>query len=80
MATAVGTLVIGLYASSNPDRTGPYVARELTVNRYPDALERYLGKSVNQVRWGRRVRHPDAMRLIEVADVTAKVDRVFEPR
>ena len=77
MATAVRTPVIGLYASSNPDRTGPYVSRQLTVNRYPDALERYLGKRVDQVRWGRRVRHPAAMELIEVGDVTAMVDLVF---
>lgn len=79
MATAVRTPVIGLYATSNPDRTGPYVSRQLTVNRYPEALERYLGKSVDQVRWGRRVRHPDAMELIEVADVTEMIDRVFAP-
>ncbi|NND59765.1 MAG: glycosyltransferase family 9 protein, partial [Gammaproteobacteria bacterium] len=38
MATAAATPVIGLYASSNPGRTGPYRSRELTVNRYPDAL------------------------------------------
>jgi heptosyltransferase I len=77
MATAAGTPVIGLYATSNPDRTGPFVSRRLTVNRYPDAVEKYLGKSVGDIRWGRRVRHPDAMDLIEVADVTAKVDMVL---
>ena len=77
MATAAGTPVIGLYATSNPDRTGPIVSRRLTVNRYPEALSKYLGKSVDEVRWGRRVRHPDAMELIEVADVTEKIDLVL---
>lgn len=77
MATAVRTPVIGLYASSNPDRTGPYVSRELTVNRYPDAVRKYLGKSVDQLRWGRRVRAPDVMSLITVADVTQKLDDFF---
>lgn len=77
MATAVGTPVIGLYASSNPARTGPYVSRRLTVDRYADALERYMGKTVDDVRWGQRVRHPEAMTLIEVTDVTDKLDLLF---
>lgn len=77
MATAVGTPVIGLYATSNPLRTGPYVSRQLTVNRYPDALQRFMGKAVEQVRWGQRVRHPDAMELITVDEVSRKIDRVF---
>lgn len=74
MATAVGTPVVGLYATSNPDRTGPYFNRAHTVNRYPEALDRYLGKTVDEVRWGQRVRHPEAMNLIAVDDVVAAVD------
>lgn len=77
MATAAGTPVIGLYATSNPDRTGPYRSRHLCVNRYPDAVARYLGKRAADIRWGRRVRHPDAMRLITVSDVTGKIDEFF---
>ncbi|MDH3757289.1 MAG: glycosyltransferase family 9 protein [Gammaproteobacteria bacterium] len=77
MATAAGTPVIGLYATSNPDRTGPYLSRDLCVNRYPDAVERYLGKRVADVRWGRRVRHPEAMELITISDVTRKIDDFF---
>ena len=74
MATAMQTPVLGLYATSNPARTGPYVSRELTVNRYPDAVAQYIGKPVEKLRWGQRVRHPDAMGLITVSDVTAKID------
>ena len=77
MATAAGTPVIGLYATSNPGRTGPIVSRRLTVNRYPDAVSKFLGKDVDDIRWGRRVRDPDAMDLIEVDDVTSKIDLVF---
>jgi heptosyltransferase I len=77
MATAAGTPVIGLYATSNPDRTGPYLSRELCVNRYPDAAERYLGKPVADLRWGQRVRHPEAMALITTSDVTGKIDEFF---
>ena len=78
MATAAGTTVIGLYATSNPDRTGPYLSREYTVNRYPDAVRRYLGKEVEQLRWGQRVRHPEAMSLITVDDVIGKIDAYFD--
>ena len=77
MATAVGTPVIGLYATSNPDRTGPYLSRDLTVNAYPDAVGRFLGKSPDQLRWGQRVRDPGAMDLIRLRDVNAKIDHVF---
>lgn len=77
MATATLTPVIGLYATSNPERTGPYLSRRLTVNRYPEALYRYLGRGVDDVRWGRRVREPGAMELITVDDVIEKVDLVF---
>jgi heptosyltransferase I len=77
MATAAGTPVIGLYATSNPDRTGPYLSRDLCVNRYPDAVERYLGKRVADLRWGQRVRHPEAMDLITTDDVIGKIDDFF---
>jgi len=69
---------LGLYATSNPDRTGPFASRELTVNRYPDAAIKYLGKPVEQLHWGQRVRHPNAMDLITVDDVVGKVDGFFD--
>tara|TARA_B100001059_G_C17823289_1_gene579718 strand:+ start:1034 stop:2080 length:1047 start_codon:yes stop_codon:yes gene_type:complete len=73
IATAFNTPVIGLYATSNPKRTGPYNSYELTINRYPDAVKKYLKKTVNQIRWGQRVRHRDAMMLITVEDVIKKI-------
>lgn len=77
MATAVGTPVIGLYATSNRHRTGPYMSQDLVVDRYPEAVANEFGKPVSALRWGERVRNPDAMNLIEVADVEAKLDLVF---
>lgn len=77
MATAVGTPVVGLYATSNPERTGPYGDRQWTVNRYPDAVVRYLNKSPEELRWGQRVRHPEAMELITVDDVTGRIDALM---
>jgi len=80
MATTVGTPVIGLYATSNPERSGPYLSRKLTVNAYPDAVGRFLGKTVNQVRWGQRVRNPGAMDLIRLASVKESIDNVFSEK
>jgi heptosyltransferase I len=77
MATAAGTPVIGLYATSNPDRTGPYLSRDLCVNMYPEAVGRFLGKKVEDLRWGQRVRDPRAMGLIRLASVNQRSDQVF---
>jgi heptosyltransferase I len=77
MATTVGTPVIGLYATSNPMRTGPYFSQQWTVNKYPEALEAELGKPVDQVPWGRRVRNPAAIDRIRVKDVTGKLDELI---
>ena len=80
MATAFGTAVVGLYATSNPQRTGPYLSQKYTINRYPDAISAHLRKNVADVAWGQRVRHPDAMDLIKVSDVTRSIDAFFEDR
>ena len=80
MATTVGTPVIGLYATSNPQRTGPYLSRALTVNAYPDAVGRFLGKTVDQVRWGQRVRDAGAMDLIRLASVKQRIDEIFSEK
>ncbi len=80
MATALGTAVIGLYATSNPERTGPYLSQKFTINRYPDAIRRYLGVNVADVAWGKRVRNANAMNLIRVEDVLQSIDDFFEER
>ena len=77
IAAAAGTPVIGLYATSNPERTGPYQWREWVVNRYPEALAAECGRAPEQVRWGRRVRNPEAMQRITVEDVTERLDALM---
>ena len=72
-----GTPVIGLYATSNPERSGPYLSRDLTINAYGDAAGRYLGKSASQLRWGQRVRDPGVMNLIRLKHVNEKIDQFF---
>ncbi len=80
LANACGTPVIGLFATSNPQRTGPYLHRERTANRYPDAVAAEFQRSVDQLRWGQRVRRPDAMERIQIADVTAQLDDALAAR
>lgn len=80
MATAVGTPVVGLYATSNRHRTGPYLSQDLVVDKYPEAVRQELGRSVEEIRWGRRVRSPEAMNLIAVADVIPKLQAAFGRR
>jgi heptosyltransferase I len=80
MATAVGTPVVGLYATSNRRRTGPYFSQHLVVDKYPEAVEREFGRPIDTLRWGQRVRDPAAMSLITVADVIVKLDAAFAER
>lgn len=77
MATAAGLPVVGLYATSNRHRTGPYFSQDLVVDRYPEAVAREFARPVESLRWGERVRDPSAMDLIQVPDVIAKVEQVL---
>ena len=77
MSIAAGTPAIGLYATSNPDRTGPILGRNWVVNQYPEAVQRFIGRDVEAVRWGRRVRHPDAMSLITPEMVTERLEQLL---
>jgi heptosyltransferase I len=80
MATSVRTPVVGLYATSNRFRTGPYFSQDLVVDKYPEAVEREFHRPIDELRWGQRVRDPEAMSLITVADVVPKLDQAFAER
>jgi len=77
MGTAVGTPVIGLYAGTNPERAGPYLSGDFTLNRYPEAVQQELRQTVDEVAWGTRLHNPEIMDLISVDEVCEQVDRVF---
>jgi len=78
MGTVVGIPVIGLYASSNLERTGPYKSLENCINKYPVALERYNQKALSQACWGERVRDPQVMQLIAVEQVKIKLMEILD--
>ncbi|MGJ8663999.1 MAG: glycosyltransferase family 9 protein [Marinicella sp.] len=77
MAGSVKTPVIGLLAASNYARSGSYQYPELTVDKYPEACEKFLNKPLNQVKWGTKTEFPGAMDLIQVVDVMDKVKKVL---
>ena len=77
MATLVATPVIGLYAATNPERSGPYRSRRWCVNSYDAAARKFLGKSAAELPWTRKIEVPGVMELIEVAAVCNKLDELL---
>ena len=78
MATAMATPVIGLYATTNPERARPYLSSKWIVNRYIDAIFKKHHKKVEQVSWGCRVKDDWAMDLITINDVKKMVDNFMQ--
>lgn len=77
MATTVSTPVIGLYAHSNPVRTGPYNDIEHVVSVYETVIQQQKGKPWHELRWGTRAKGQDLMALIKPEQVIAQIDRVL---
>ncbi|WP_092016534.1 glycosyltransferase family 9 protein [Marinobacter daqiaonensis] len=75
IASAMGTDVLGLFAASNPDRSGPYNSLQWCVNRYPEALEKFTGQTLDQARWGAKAEFEGAMKMVTVNDATDMLDR-----
>ena len=69
IASMLNKPVIGLYVTSNPNRTGPYLNKQYTINKYPQALKLFENKCEDNVKWGYRVRNKKAMSLIKIEEV-----------
>ena len=80
MATAVGTPVIGLYAATNPARSGPYFSRAWCVDRYREAAVRFLGNSPDELPWWTKIERPGVMDLIDVDAVNERLDALMHAR
>lgn len=80
MATMVSTPVIGLYAATNPDRSGPYLSRRWCVNHYAEAARRFRGRTPAELPWSEKIDEPGVMDLIKVQEVTAKLDELLGAR
>ena len=78
MARMVNKPIIGVYATSNPKRTGPYQKLEHVIDKYSEALDKFSSKKKSSVKWGERVRDPNAMNLITIDDVKAKIKEIIK--
>jgi heptosyltransferase I len=74
MATTVGTPVIGLYAATNPERSGPYYSRPWCVDRYESAAMQFLGKPAAAIPWTTKIERPGVMDMVTVDDVVERLD------
>lgn len=77
MATTIATPVIGLYAHSNPRRTGPYLNQDNVVSVYDEVILEQQGKPWQALPWGTRAKGKDLMARIEVTAVTAQIDKLI---
>jgi heptosyltransferase I len=77
MATTVGTPVIGLYAATNPERSGPYYSRRWCVDRYDRAATRFLNRSAGSLPWTEKIEMSGVMDLIDVDDAIEKLDELM---
>jgi heptosyltransferase I len=77
MATTVGTPVIGLYAATNPARSGPYYSRSWCVDRYEAAARKFMGKPAAELPWTEKIEQPGVMDLITPADVIERLDALM---
>jgi heptosyltransferase I len=77
MATTVGTPVIGLYAATNPARSGPYYSRNWCVDRYEAAARRFRNRAAAELPWTAKIEEPGVMDLITPADVIERLDALM---
>ncbi|MFV0447201.1 MAG: glycosyltransferase family 9 protein [Vibrio sp.] len=77
LATTQGTPVIGLYAHSNPLRTGPYNSIELSVNAYQRLAEKQFNCPVSELKWGTRLKGDDLMQDIQVDEIKQRLTPFF---
>ena len=80
MAVTMGTPVIGLYAHSNPARTGPYLYQDYVVEVYHKNLQQQYSKTADQLPWGLRLKGNTLMEQISTEAVVTMLDKVITER
>lgn len=78
MGTAAGIPVIGLYAATDPRRSGPYNSRHWCVDRYAEAARRFEKREPEELPWTRKIEKPGVMELIQVDDVLERLAALRE--
>lgn len=80
MANAMGTPVLGLYAATDPARSGPYSDRQWCVDRYDAAARLYRGRPASVLPWGHKIECPGVMDLVETDAVIERLDAFMATR
>jgi heptosyltransferase I len=78
LAGAMGTPVIGLYAVASSGLSGPYFSRNLSIDKFPEAVRKFLKKDPDNIPWKTRVHTQKAMTLITVNEVLEKLAEVLQ--
>lgn len=78
MASMVGTPVLGLYAATNPARSGPYRSRQWCVDAYDEAARQFLGRPASSLPWTTKIEKPGVMDLITVERVCERLDALLK--
>ncbi len=78
MATVANIPAVGLFANTNPRRTGPYRSLQWCIDRYNDAALYRYGQPASLLNWGQKIHDPDVMALITVDEVLEKVDQLLD--
>jgi heptosyltransferase I len=77
MATMVGTPVLGLWAATRLQRTGPYLSRQWCIDRYEAAARKFRGRGADELPWTEKIESAGVMDLIEVGDVRERLDALM---
>ncbi len=77
MATLVGLPVIGLYAATNPRRSGPYLSQAHCVDAFARAAAQFRHSTPERLPWATKIEEPGVMELIEVDEVCSRLDALL---
>ncbi len=77
IASAIGTPVIGLYAATPSQRSGPYNSIELCIDKYAMAARKFRRKEPRELRWGQRIETPGVMDLIKAEEVISMLNKMI---
>ena len=80
LATSLGVPVVGLYAATSAERSGPYFSREWCVDRFDAAARKYLGKSAAELPWRTKIERPGVMDLVQPEAVIERLTALVASR
>jgi len=78
MANSLGIPVVGLYAATNPARSGPYFSLDLCASQFDQAAQKFRGKAAADLPWRTKIEQPGVMDLIQPAAVIEKLEAAME--